>query len=178
MKRLMGSFVAVLMLAALALAAQERGDNKSKDTPKAAAKPPRAVYQHTTSAGRLGKFELNGERGKADYYFNGQHHQDELVFTRAAQMASGPTPEAMPGWVYQVATKDKDKDKDKKESIWFFFADVPLARGGDQYAMYYSTTPPNQEGKQPWMRILTPGGTRRTPLDQKDKPKGINGATK
>jgi hypothetical protein len=170
MKRFVGLSVAVLVFAALSLAAQERGEDKAKDKAKAPAKPPRAVYQHTTSAGRLGKFELSGERGKADYYFNGQHHQDELVFSRAAQMTGGPTPEAMPGWVYQVSAKDK------KESLWFFFADVALSRGGDLYAMYYSTTPPNQEGKQPWMRILAPGGTRRTPLDQ--KAKGTEGTPK
>ena len=171
MKQFVGSFVAVLVFAALPLAAQERGEDKAKDA-KAAAKPPRAVYQHTTSAGRPGKFELNGERGKADFFFNGQHHQDDLVFVRTAEMREGPAAVAMPGWVYQVATKDKDK----KESLWFFFAADPLARGGDQYAIYYSTTPPNQEGKQPWTRILTPGGTHRTPLDQKTK--GPEGADK
>lgn len=166
MKQFVGSLVAVVVFAALPLAAQARDEDKAKDKAKAPA-PPRAVYQHTTSAGRLGKFELNGERGKADYFFNGQHHQDDLTFVRSAEMAGGPTGEVMPGWVYQVAGKDKDKDK--KESLWFFFAATPLGRGGDQYAMYYSTTPPNKDGKQPWMRILTPGGTHRTPLGQKTK---------
>ena len=166
MKQFVGSLIAVVVFAALPLAAQARDEDKVKDKAKAPT-PPRAVYQHTTSAGRPGKFELNGERGKADFFFNGQHHQDDLTFVRAAEMRGGPAGEVMAGWVYQVAGKDKDKDK--KESVWFFFAADPLGRGGDQYAMYYSTTPPNQEGKQPWTRILTPGGTRRVPLDQKRK---------
>jgi hypothetical protein len=171
MKQFVGSLVALVVFAALPLAAQERGEDKAKDAAKAPAKPPQAVYQHTTSAGRLGKFELNGERGKADFFFNGQHHQDDLVFVRSAEMREGPAAEAMPGWVYQVAAKDKDKEK--KESLWFFFAAAPLGRGGDVYAMYYSTTPPNKEGKQPWTRILAPGGTHRASLDQKTKvPEG------
>jgi hypothetical protein len=162
MKPFVASLIASVMFVALPLAAQERGADKAKDTAKAP-KPPRAVYQHTTSAGRLGKFELNGERGKADFYFNGQHRQDDLVFVRSAEMREGPAAESMPGWVYQVSAKDK------KEPLWFFFAVNPLGRGGDRYAIYYSTTPPNQEGKQPWERILTPGGTHRSPLDQKTK---------
>jgi hypothetical protein len=59
--------------------------------------------------------------------------------------------------------------KGKKESLWFYFAANPLIRGGDRYAMHYSITPPNPDGKQPWIRILTPQGTERTPLDKKTK---------
>ncbi len=163
MKRVTGSFVALVVFV-LPLAAQERADVKPKEEANAAPPPPREVYQHTTSNGRLGKFELNGKQGKADYYFNGQHHQDDLVYVRSAEMRDPSLPGATPGWVYQVSRKDK------KESLWFFFAANPLAQGGDQYAMFYSTTSPNQDGKQPWIRILTPGGTKRTPLDK--KPKG------
>jgi hypothetical protein len=162
MKRFVGSFVAVGIFFALPLAAQERADVKPKEETKVAP-PPRAVYQHTTTAGRLGKFELNGKQGKADYYFNGQHHQDDLVYARSAEMRDPSLAGPAPGWVYQVSRKDK------KESLWFFFAAEPFTKGGEQYAMFYSTTAPNTEGKQPWMRIRTPGGTKRTPLDKKPK---------
>ncbi len=70
-------------------------------------------------------------------------------------------PGAAPGWVYQVSCADK------KESLWFYFAANPLAGGGDLYAMSYSTTPPNPDGKQPWVRIRSPNGTKRIPLDKK-----------
>ena len=145
----------------LSLAAQERADVKPKEETKAVPPPPRAVYQHTTAAGRLGKFELNGKQGKADYYFNNQHHQDDLVYVRSTEMTDPSLPGAVSGWVYQVSSKGK------KESLWFFFAANPLAGGGDRYAMSYSTTPPNPDGKQSWVRILTPQGTKRTPLDKK-----------
>ncbi|HEY7311602.1 MAG TPA: hypothetical protein VH643_19720 [Gemmataceae bacterium] len=163
MKRFVGS-LAVLVFVALPLAAQERADVKPKEGAKAAPQPPRAVYQHTTSAGRLGKFELKDKQGKADYYFNGQHHQDDLLYARSAEMRDPSLPVTTPGWVYQVSRKDK------KESLWFFFAADPFAKGGDQYVMFYTTTAPNAEGKQSWTRILTPGGTKRTSLDK--KPKG------
>lgn len=163
MKRFVGSFVVALAAVVLPVAAQERADITSKDVVKSPAKPPHAIYQHKTNRGHLGKFELNGEQGKADYYFNNQHHQDNLTFSRNAEMRDPSFPNAVPGWVYQVSSKDK------KASLWFFFAADPLGRGGDMYAMYYSTTPPNKDGKQPWIRILTPGGTKRTPLDQKNK---------
>lgn len=155
------SFVAAVMLFTLPLAAQERADVKPKKEAKAVPPPPQAVYQHTTSAGHLGKFELNGKQGKADYYFNGQHHQDDLVYVRSAEIQDSSLPGAAPGWVYQVSRKGK------KETLWFYFAADPLAKGGDRYAMFYSTTPPNPESKQPWMRILTPQGTKRTPLGNK-----------
>jgi hypothetical protein len=163
MKCLVGSCLAVLMFIALPLAAQERLDVKPKDGAKAAPPPPRAVYQHTTTAGLLGKFELNEKQGKADYYFNGQHYQDDLAYVRSAEMRDPSLPGPAPGWVYQVSRKDK------KEPLWFFFAADPFAKGGEQYVMFYSTTPPNQDGKQPWTRILTPGGTKRTSLDKKSK---------
>ena len=164
MKWFVGLFVAVLMFFALPLAAQERADVKPKDAAKAPPPPPRAVYQHTTTAGRLGKFELNDKQGKADYYFNGQHHQDDLVYARSAEMRDPSLPSPAPGWVYQVSRKGK------KESLWFFFAADPFAKGGDQFVMFYTTTAPNADGKQPWTRILTPSGTKRMPLDK--KPKG------
>jgi hypothetical protein len=163
MERFVASFVAALVIFALPLAAQERADEKPKDEAKSAGQPPRAVYQHQTTSGRLGKFELNGDRGKADYYFNGQHRQTDLVYVRSAQMREPSLPSGVSGWVYQVSSKDK------KEQLWFFFAAAPLAPGGDQYAMFYSTTTPSQDGKQPWMRIRTPGGTKRPALDKKGK---------
>jgi hypothetical protein len=162
MKKLMGSFIVALAAVVLPVAAQERADITSKDVKKSPGKPPKAVYQHKTNQGHLGKFELNGEQGKADFYFNGQHHQDDLAFSRDAEMRDATLPGPTPGWVYQASSKGK------KESLWFFFAAAPLGRG-DLYAMYYSTTPPNKDGKQPWMRILTPGGTKRTSLDKKSK---------
>lgn len=161
MKAYVSSFAALASLA-IALAAQERADVKPKDQ-KETPPPSQAVYQHTTAAGRVGKFELNGKQGKADYYFNGQHHQDDLVYVRVARMRDPSLPGAVPGWVYQVSRKGK------KESLWFYFAANPLAQGGDRYAMFYSTTPPGSGGKQPWERILTPGGTKRTPLEGKAK---------
>ena len=163
MERFVASFVAALVIFALPLAAQERADDKPKDEAKSAGQPPRAVYQHQTASGRLGKFELNGDRGKADYYFNGQHHQDDLVYVRSAEMRDPSLPSAAPGWVYQVSRKDK------KEPLWFFFAASPLFQGGGPYAMFYSTTPPNEDGKQPWTRILTPGGTKQMSPDKKAK---------
>jgi hypothetical protein len=163
MSRYLGSFVAAVMFFALPLAAQERADVKPKAEAKALSPPARTVYQHTTAAGRLGKFELNGKQGKADYYFNGQHHQDDLVYVRSTEMTDPSLPAAVPGWVYQVSSKDK------KEALWFYFAAHPLAKGGDRYALFYSTTPPNPDGKQPWVRILTPQGTKGTPLDKKRK---------
>jgi hypothetical protein len=162
MRKFIASFVVALVVFALPLAAQERADVKPKGEAKAAG-PPQAVYQHTTANARLGKFELNGDHGKADYYFNGQHHQDDLAYVRSAEMRDPSLPSAVPGWVYQVSRKDK------KEQLWFFFAAAPLAQGGGQYAMFYSTTPPNQDSKQPWTRILTPGGTTQTPLEKKAK---------
>ncbi|HEY7153332.1 MAG TPA: hypothetical protein VH575_05165 [Gemmataceae bacterium] len=163
MRTFIASSVVAWVVFVLPLAAQEPADVKPKDEAKAAG-PPQAVYQHTTTAGRLGKFELNGDRGKADYYFNGQHHQDDLVYVRSAEMRDPSLPSAAPGWVYQVSRKDK------KEQLWFFFAAAPLVQGGGgPYAMFYSTTPPNQDGKQPWTRILTPGGTKQTPLEKKEK---------
>jgi hypothetical protein len=161
MKLFAGSFVAALVFFVLPLAAQERADVKPKEEPKAVPPPPRAVYQHTTATGRLGKFELNGKQGKADYYFNGQHHQDDLVYVRSTEIRDPSLPGAVPGWVYQVSSKGK------QETLWFFFAANPLTSGGDRYAMFYSTTPPNPDGKQPWVRILTPQGTKRMPLDKK-----------
>jgi hypothetical protein len=163
MKRCVGSFVAAVVFFALPLAAQEHVDVKPKDETKAVSLPPRTVYQHTTAVGRLGKFELNDKQGKADYYFNGQHNQDDLVYVRSTEMRDPSLPGAVPGWVYQVSSKGK------KGSLWFYFAANPLTRGGDLHAMFYTTTPPNPDGKQPWLRILTPLGTKRTPLDKKAK---------
>src|SRR5690348_5615978 len=107
MKALVGSFVAAVVFFGVGLAADERGNNKPKEENKSVPPPPRAVYQHTTFAGRLGKFDLDGKQGKADYYFNGRHHQDNLVYVRSTEMKdpslSGPTP----GWVYQVSREGK-----------------------------------------------------------------------
>jgi hypothetical protein len=163
MKRFVGSLIAAWIVA-FPIAAQERADAPPKDGAKSPAKPPKTVYQHKTDRGLLGKFELNGEQGKADYYFAGQHHQDDLTFSRYAEMREATSPNPVGGWVYQVSRGGK------KESLWFFFAAAPLGKGGNLYSMYYSTTPPDKEGKQPWTRILTPGGTQRTSLDK--KPKG------
>lgn len=168
MTRLVRTLALVSLFLALPLAAQERADVKPKGKAPSVGQPPRTVYQHTTTTGRLGKFELNEKQGKADYYFNGQHHQDDLVYARSAEMREPSLPGPVPGWVYQVSRKDK------KESLWFFFAANPLAQGGDQYALFYSTTPPGQDGKQPWMRIRTPGGTKRIAAGKKPRDEEID----
>jgi hypothetical protein len=151
----MGLILIAWAIPILPLAAQERADTTSHDIKESKAKPPKATYEHKTGSGRLGKFELNGDKGKADYWYNGQHHQDDLVYVRHAEMRGPSMRRSISGFVYQVSSKGK------KEPIWFFFAESPLEKGGDRHAMYYSTTAPNQDGKQPWQRILTPGGTKR-----------------
>jgi hypothetical protein len=171
MKTFVGSFAAALVFFALPLAAEDRADkpkdeaNKPKDEAKSLPAPPRAVYQHSTSAGRPGKFELNEKQGKADYYFSGQHHKDDLVYARSTEMRDPSLQGPAPGWVYQVSREGK------KISIWFYFGANPLTKDGDRYVMSYTTTAPGPDGKQPWTRILTPGGTKRTPLEKK-KDKG------
>lgn len=156
MKWLVGSIFAAWALLVLPLAGQERADVTSKDVEASKAKPPKATYEHKTARGHVGKFELNGDKGKGDFWFNNQHQQDDLAFSRQAEMSDPSFPHRFSGWVYQVSSKGK------KEQLWFFFADAPLRKGLDRYAMYYSNTPPNRDGKQPWIRILTPGGTKRT----------------
>jgi hypothetical protein len=134
----------------------EKKPDEKKPAVEMPAKPPaKAAYQHTTAANRLGKFELEGEKGKADYYYNGTHRKDDLVFSRSAEVTGGPGGK-IPGWVYQVS-----KDG-KKEMFWFFFGSTPLGKDGKLFAMFYTTTPPGKDGKQPWTRILTPAGTTRT----------------
>jgi|SRR5262245_15434460 len=158
MRNLLRSWPAIL---ALVVAADVRGDEKLTTSPveKSAAKPPQATYEHTTAATRLGKFVLKGEKGTADYYYNNRRQQADLVFVRNAELTGDAAlPGKVPGWVYQVSNKGK------KENFWFFFATDPIKKGDKRYAMYYSVTPPDRAGKQLWIRILTPKGTSRTPL--------------
>ena len=141
--------------------AAARGDVVS--APEASpAKPPSADYQHTSLQGRLGKFELRGDKGTADYYYNGVRRQDGLVFVRQAELTGDADPRIgkqlggkVPGFVYQVSNKGT------RERIWFFFADKPIDQDGPKYVMYLSFSPPDRNGKQVWTRILTRGTTRK-----------------
>lgn len=139
-------------------------DKKVMKQEKPKADLPRMRYEHTTQAGRKGAFTLNGQGGTADYYFNGTHHTDKLTYVRSAKMpAEGPGKPGLEGWVYQV-----ERDG-KKEPLWFFFGSTPLKnrQGETVYPMFYTTTAPAPDGKQPWARIYTDLGTKATKLTTK-----------
>jgi hypothetical protein len=152
----------VAVFAGLAVAALAK-DNPPGSPKKSAANEaekmelPRMQFQHTTRFNNPGNFKLEGNKGTADYVFNNERHRDDLVFARTTTVAG------QDGWVYQVERNGK------KQDLWFFFASKPVktASGQEVYAMYYSVQPPSSNRKQPWMRILTPTGTRGTRLDSK-----------
>jgi hypothetical protein len=123
-----------------------QGKPKDDTGKPAAGPPPNRVYTHTTRSGRKCKFELQGERGKGEYYWNGQKQNEDLKFTRGAMMNG-----RMAGWVYKTG----------KQNMWFFFASSP-AQGSKDYPVYYTQTPPGQDGKQPWTLCPTQGGTSTT----------------
>lgn len=165
MRRLLQCAVAVLVLGGFtALNAAE--DKKADKTDDKALKekgatgkltPPKMRFAHTTNRGNKGEFDLNGKTGTANYVFDGSQHKDKLVYVRTATLGG------IEGWVYQVERKGKKVD------VWFLFGSKPvLTRGGEKlYPMYYTQTPEDSTGKQPWTRILTPGGTKGTPLGKK-----------
>jgi hypothetical protein len=163
MQRFSGSLIVLGAVVGFTVAAEVPEEAPSRGGTKASANPPTAIFQHTTMQGHAGKFELNGEKGKADYHYNGEHRQDDLVFTRSAEVSIPPSAGGMAGWVYQVSRAGK------KEPLWFFFARNPVQPNGETYAMFYSTTPPGKDGKQMWTRILAPGGTKRSTLDMEPK---------
>jgi hypothetical protein len=134
---------------------RQKGGQEGADQPKLSL--PRMRYEHTTQAGRVGKFTLDGRKGTADYYFNGQHHRDDLEFVRNGTLNGSP------GWIYQVVRNGK------KQSLWFFFGSraVRTPDGRQAYPMYYSEQPDNPDGKKPWRQILTPSGTKAEPLGGK-----------
>jgi hypothetical protein len=139
-------------------------DKKVMKQEKPKAELPRMRYEHTTPAGRKGSFTLNGQGGTADYYFNGTHHTDKLTYVRSAKMpAESPGQPGFEGWVYQV-----ERDG-KKAPLWFLFGSTPLKnrQGETVYPMFYTTTPPAPDGKQPWTRIYTELGTKATKLTTK-----------
>jgi hypothetical protein len=113
---------------------------------------PRMQYWHTTTARRSGIYTLEGEKGTAEYYFNGRRHRDRLAFVRAATVGGSR------GFVYQV------RRNGRKVGLWFFFSARPSrdpARG-EVYRMYYSLQPDDSRGRKMWTRILTPTGTKGT----------------
>jgi hypothetical protein len=139
-------------------------DKKVEKKEKPKAELPRMRYEHTTQAGRKGNFTLDREGGTADYYFNGAHRTDKLVFVRPATMPDAGSPRGFEGWVYQV-----ERDG-KKVPLWFFFGSTAVKnrQGETVYPMYYSAQPPQgSDGKQPWTRIYTDLGTKATKLDAK-----------
>ena len=138
-------------------------DKKVEKKDKAKAELPRMRYEHTTQAGRKGSFTLDRQGGTADYYFDGIQHKDKLAYVRPAKMPDAPGQPAFEGWVYQV-----ERDG-KKVPLWFFFGSTPIKnrQGETVYPMFYTTTPPAPDGKQPWTRIYTDLGTKATKLTTK-----------
>jgi hypothetical protein len=120
-------------------------------------------YRHITSTGNECSFVLDQGTGTASYIYNGQRIRGDLAFIRTEKIQDPGDRKAYEGWVYQV----------KGRNLWFFFGDTPIVTGtGDRvYPMYYTTT--LREKNTPWVRILTPGGTRRTAVDGKGSPPEI-----
>jgi hypothetical protein len=140
---------------------QPGGDKKSEEKGAEKGALPRMQYQHTTRSNNPGIFKLEGNKGSAEYVFNNQRRKDDLVFVRTG------TVDGQDGWVYQVERSGK------KQPLWFFFASKPIknAKGEDVYPMYYSVQPDDSNRKKPWIRILTPTGTKGTKLDSKPDKK-------
>jgi hypothetical protein len=121
-------------------------------------------FEHTTPAGRKGSFTLDRQGGTADYFFNGAHQTDKLTYVRSAKMPAGaPGQPGFEGWVYQVERGGK------KVPLWFFFGSTTIKnrQGESVYPMFYTSTAPAPDGKQPWTRIYTDLGTKGTKLDTK-----------
>jgi hypothetical protein len=133
----------------------KKGGKKDQDNEQSGASNlPRMQFRHTTMFRRSGNFTLDGQKGTADYYFNGQRHKDSLAFVRAATVGGSR------GHVYQV------RRNGRKVGLWFFFSAKPSqdrARG-EVYQMYYSLQPDDSRGRKMWTRILTPTGTKGTAL--------------
>jgi hypothetical protein len=136
---------------------EQKDKDKAKDKAKAKAEPPRMRYEHTTQAGRKGTFTLEGPGGTADYYFNGEQHKDKLTYVRSAKMSAGaPGQPGLEGWVYQV---ERDGKKAPTPTpLWFLFGSTAIKnrQGETVYPMFYTTTPPAPDGKQPWTHLHRP----------------------
>jgi hypothetical protein len=157
--------VVLIALNALGAFAQDQDKEVKGQDDKKEVKLPRREYSHVTQTKKECKFVLDGDKGTADYYFNGKHQQEGLSFARYA-VVQGPFGKR-PGWIYQAENPEK---KDKK--MWFFFSKDPVKRpeGASDYPMLYSTQPPDQTGKQPWTPIML---TTKAVDKEKDVPKDL-----
>ncbi len=147
-----GALAALLCLPAVTWSADQDKDKKEEKGQDRAGKDlPHMQYRHTSTRNNVCTFQLDGDKGTADYVFGGQRRKDNLVYDRTDTVGR------IKGWVYQV-----ERDG-KKQPMWFFFgSQARRTRSGQQsYPMFYAQ---GGGGRAAWRAIPTRSGTRATPL--------------